>query len=88
MFSAALLVVGCLLLQRNPVTTEGHRGTNRHVFYALRVDGGPAAARALAEQHGLEFILRVSACLRDPFFCLHMWAWISYFLNPGSVFLF
>uniref|UniRef100_A0AAQ4PL92 P/Homo B domain-containing protein n=1 Tax=Gasterosteus aculeatus aculeatus TaxID=481459 RepID=A0AAQ4PL92_GASAC len=66
MFSAALLVVGCLLLQRNPVTTEGHRGTNRHVFYALRVDGGPAAARALAEQHGLEFILRVGS-LQDVY---------------------
>ncbi|KAM8869954.1 neuroendocrine convertase 1-like isoform 1-T1 [Spinachia spinachia] len=61
MFSAALLVLGCLLLQRNPVTTEGHRETNRHVFYALQVDGGPGAAKVLAKQHGLEFILRVGS---------------------------
>ncbi len=45
------------------MTTEGHRGTNRHVFYAVQMDGGITAARALAELHGLEFIQRVSACL-------------------------
>lgn len=60
MFSAVVLVIGCLL-QRKLVATEGHRGTNRDVFYAVQVDGGIRAARALAEQHGLEFIQRVSA---------------------------
>ncbi|XP_034384395.1 neuroendocrine convertase 1-like [Cyclopterus lumpus] len=63
MFSAVLLVLGCLL-QRNLVTTEGHRGTNRHVFYAVQMDGGTGgtgAARALAERHGLEFIHRVGS---------------------------
>lgn len=63
MLSAVLLVLGCLL-QRTVVTTEGHRGTNRHVFYALRMDGGIRAARALAVQHGLEFIRRVSGSLK------------------------
>eukprot|EP00064_Thunnus_orientalis_P007345 superscaffoldBa00000808_g7365 len=57
MFSAVVLVVGCLL-QGTLATTEGHRGTNRHVFYAVEMDGGIKAARALAEQHGLEFIQR------------------------------
>ncbi|XP_068425031.1 proprotein convertase subtilisin/kexin type 4-like isoform X2 [Clinocottus analis] len=60
MFSAVLLVLVCLL-QRNLVTTEGHRGTNRHVFYAVQMDGGTEAARALAERHGLEFIQRVGS---------------------------
>lgn len=60
MFSAVVLVLGCLL-QRKLVTTEGHRGTNRHVFYAVQMDGGARAARALAEEHGLEFIQRVGS---------------------------
>lgn len=62
MFSAVVLVLGCLL-QMKLVTTEGHRGTNRHVFYAVQMDGGVRAARGLVEQHGLEFIQRVSARL-------------------------
>ncbi|KAE8288433.1 PC3-like endoprotease variant A [Larimichthys crocea] len=57
MFSAVVLVLGCLL-QMKLVTTEGHRGTNRHVFYAVQMDGGVRAARGLVEQHGLEFIQR------------------------------
>ncbi|TNN37834.1 hypothetical protein EYF80_052005 [Liparis tanakae] len=57
MFSAVLLALGCVL-QRNLVTTEGHHGTNRHVLYAVHMDGGAAAAGALAERHGLEFIQR------------------------------
>ncbi|XP_045901133.1 furin-like protease kpc-1 [Micropterus dolomieu] len=60
MFSAVLLVVG-ILLQRKLVTTEGHSGTNRHVYYAVQKDGGIRAARALAKQHGLEFIQRVGS---------------------------
>ncbi|KAG8010309.1 Proprotein convertase subtilisin/kexin type 6, partial [Nibea albiflora] len=60
MFSAVVLVLGCLL-QRKLVTTEGHRGTNRHVFYAVQMDGGVRAARALVEQHGLEFIQQVGS---------------------------
>ncbi|XP_056300760.1 neuroendocrine convertase 1-like [Pseudoliparis swirei] len=60
MFSAVLLVLGCLL-QRNLVTTEGHHGTNRQVLYAVHMDGGAGAAGALAEQHGLDFIQRVGS---------------------------
>ncbi|XP_030015076.1 endoprotease bli-like [Sphaeramia orbicularis] len=60
MFSAVVLVLGCLL-QRNPATTEGRRGTNRYVFYAVEMDGGTRAARALAKQHGLEFIQQVGS---------------------------
>nr|XP_046256264.1 proprotein convertase subtilisin/kexin type 4-like [Scatophagus argus] len=60
MFSAVVLVLGCLL-QVKLVTTEGHHGTNRHVFYAVQMDGGIRAARALAEQHGLEFIQQVGS---------------------------
>ncbi|XP_044065364.1 proprotein convertase subtilisin/kexin type 4-like isoform X4 [Siniperca chuatsi] len=60
MFGAVVLVFGCLL-QRKLVTTEGHRGTNRHVFYAVQMDGDIRAARALAEQHGLEFIQQVGS---------------------------
>ncbi|KAJ4930972.1 hypothetical protein JOQ06_025273, partial [Pogonophryne albipinna] len=55
MFSAVVLVLVCLM-QMKLVTTEGHRGTNRHVFYAVQMDRGIRAARALAEQHTLEFI--------------------------------
>lgn len=62
MFSALVLVFGCLL-QRRPVTTEGHHGTNRYIFYAVQMDRGVRGARALAQQHGLEFIQRVSAFL-------------------------
>lgn len=62
MFSALVLVFGCLL-QRKPVTTEGHHGTNRHIFYAVQMDRGIRGARVLAQQHGLEFIQRVSALL-------------------------
>uniref|UniRef100_A0A3Q3L493 Proprotein convertase subtilisin/kexin type 4-like n=2 Tax=Mastacembelus armatus TaxID=205130 RepID=A0A3Q3L493_9TELE len=60
MFSAAVLVLGCLL-QIKLVTTEGHRGTNRHIFYAVHIDGGIRAARALAERHRLEFIQRIGS---------------------------
>lgn len=63
MFGAVLLVLGCLL-QRKLVTTEGHRGTDRYVFYAVQTDRGIRGARALARQHGLEFIQRVSAFLK------------------------
>ncbi|KAF0045012.1 hypothetical protein F2P81_001541 [Scophthalmus maximus] len=58
MFSVVVLVLGCLL-QMKLVTTEGHRVTNRRVFYAVHMDGGIAAARALAQRHGLEFIQQV-----------------------------
>ncbi|XP_030250288.1 neuroendocrine convertase 2-like isoform X2 [Sparus aurata] len=60
MFRAVVLVLGCLL-QRKLVTTEGHSGTNCHVFYAVHMDGGIGAARTLAEQHRLEFIQRVGS---------------------------
>lgn len=71
MFRVVVLVLACLL-QRKLVTTEGHRGTNRHVFYAVQMDGGIKAARALADQHGLEFIQRVSACLKPLLLSPHM----------------
>ncbi|KAM9723718.1 neuroendocrine convertase 1-like [Menidia menidia] len=61
MLGALVLVCGCLL-QRGLAATEGRRGTNRHVFYAIQMDGGAGAARALARQHGLEYIQRVG-CL-------------------------
>ncbi|XP_029133154.2 proprotein convertase subtilisin/kexin type 4-like [Labrus bergylta] len=61
MFRAAVLVLSCLL-QRTLVTTEGHRGTNGHVFYAVQMDGGIRAARALARDHGLDFIQQIG-CL-------------------------
>ncbi|KAI4811004.1 hypothetical protein KUCAC02_013931 [Chaenocephalus aceratus] len=61
MFSAVVLVLVCLM-QMKLVTTEGHRGTN--VFYAVQMDRGIRAARALAEQHTLEFIQQaVFECL-------------------------
>uniref|UniRef100_A0AAQ6IQY4 P/Homo B domain-containing protein n=2 Tax=Anabas testudineus TaxID=64144 RepID=A0AAQ6IQY4_ANATE len=60
MSSAVLLVLACLL-QRRVVTTEGHHGTNRHVFYAVHLDGGIRAARVLAVRHGLEFIQQVGS---------------------------
>lgn len=65
MFSALVLVFGCLL-QRRPVTTEGHHGSNRHIFYAVQMDGGVRGARVLAQQHRLEFIQRVSAFPPPP----------------------
>ncbi|XP_071061916.1 proprotein convertase subtilisin/kexin type 4-like [Pseudochaenichthys georgianus] len=58
MFSAVVLVLVCLM-QMKLVTTEGHRGTN--VFYAVQMDRGIRAARALAEQHTLEFIQQVGS---------------------------
>ncbi|XP_020565544.1 proprotein convertase subtilisin/kexin type 4-like [Oryzias latipes] len=60
MFSFLVLVCSCLL-QSELVATEGHRGPKRHVFYAVHIDGGSKAARALAEQHKLEFIQRVGS---------------------------
>ncbi|XP_035020543.1 furin-like protease kpc-1 isoform X1 [Hippoglossus stenolepis] len=60
MFGAVVLVLGCLL-QMKLVTTEGHHGTKRFVFYAAHVDGGIGAARALTAQHGLEFIQQVGS---------------------------
>ncbi|KAK1896001.1 Neuroendocrine convertase 1 [Dissostichus eleginoides] len=60
MFSAVVPVLVCLM-QMKLVTTEGHRGTNRHVFYAVQMDRGIRAARALAEQHTLEFIQQVGS---------------------------
>lgn len=60
----ALVLLCCCLLQSKHATTEGHCETNRHVFYVVQMDGGTRAVRALAEQHRLEFIQRVSACLK------------------------
>ncbi|XP_037533240.1 proprotein convertase subtilisin/kexin type 6-like [Nematolebias whitei] len=56
-----LVLLWCCLLQSKHETTEGHRGTNRHLFYVVRMDGGTRAVKALAEQHGLEFIQRVGS---------------------------
>lgn len=60
-----MLLLGCLL-QRRLVTTEGHHGTNRQVFYVVQMDGGDTAAKALAEQHRLQLIQQVSACFKTP----------------------
>ena len=61
MFNTIVLPFICML-QLQLVATEGQRGTNRPVFYAVEMDGGVRAARDLAEHHGLEFISRVSPC--------------------------
>lgn len=82
MFRALVLVCGCLL-QRMLVTTEGHHGTNRLVFYTVQMDGGTKAARALAEQHRLEFIQRVCICLKCCYY-LHLWAF-SYKIRQMKV---
>ncbi|KAM4632835.1 neuroendocrine convertase 1-like [Polymixia lowei] len=58
MFNVIVLVF-CCMLQWPLVATERQRGTDRHVFYAVETDGGVRAARAVAEQHGLEFISRI-----------------------------
>lgn len=82
MFSALVLVFGCLL-QRKAVTTEGHHGSNRHIFYVVQMDGGVRGARVRAQQHGLEFIQRVSA------FSSPLWAFTSSRSNQltrGSVY--
>ncbi|XP_056457987.1 neuroendocrine convertase 1-like [Gadus chalcogrammus] len=60
MFNAIVMQFICML-QLQLVATEGQRGTNRPVFYAVEMDGGVRAARDLAEQHGLEFISRVGS---------------------------
>lgn len=65
MFSAVVLLLSSLL-QRQLVTTQGHPGTNCYVFNAVHMDGGIRAVRALAKQHGLEFIQQVSARLNPP----------------------
>lgn len=81
MFRAVVLVLGCLL-QRKLVTTEGHSGTNCHVFYAVHMDGGIGAARALAEQHRLEFIQRVSACFKPLMLPPPVGPALLHFLHP------
>ncbi|XP_034553028.1 furin-like protease kpc-1 [Notolabrus celidotus] len=60
MFREVVLVLSCLL-QRTLLTTEGHRGTNPHVFYAVQMDGGIRAARGLAKQHKLDFIQQIGS---------------------------
>lgn len=54
------------MLQWHHATTGGQRGTEANVFYALEMEGGIQAVRALAEQHGLQFISRVSAYFKQP----------------------
>ena len=54
------------MLQWRYVTTGGQRGTDANVFYAVEVEGGIRAVRALADQHGLRFISRVSAYFKRP----------------------
>lgn len=54
------------MLQWRYVTTGGQRGTEASVFYAVEMKGGIQAVRALAEQHGLQFISRVSAYFERP----------------------
>lgn len=73
MFSAVVLLLSSLL-QRQLVTTQGHPGTNCYVFNAVHMDGGIRAVRALAKQHGLEFIQQVSARLNPPHVYLNWWA--------------
>lgn len=57
------------MLQWREAATEGQRGTDSSVFYAVEMEGGVGAAQSLAKQHGLQFISRVSAYLKknSPF---------------------
>lgn len=61
-----VLLTVCCLLQWLLATTGGQPGTKPH-FYAVEMDGGATDARALAEQHGLQFISQVSAYLKPTF---------------------
>ncbi|XP_052348612.1 neuroendocrine convertase 1-like [Oncorhynchus keta] len=54
-----VLLTVCCLMQGPLVTTGRQPGTKQHFFYAVEMDGGTRAARALAEQHGLQFISRI-----------------------------
>ncbi|XP_063056003.1 neuroendocrine convertase 1-like [Engraulis encrasicolus] len=47
------------MLQWREAATEGQRGTDSSVFYAVEMEGGVAAAQSLAKQYGLQFISRV-----------------------------
>eukprot|EP00063_Salmo_salar_P080826 XP_014055661.1 PREDICTED: uncharacterized protein LOC106604993 [Salmo salar] len=57
--AVVVLLTVCCLLQWLLATTGGQPGTKPH-FYAVEMDGGATDARALAEQHGLQFISQYS----------------------------
>ncbi|XP_036395461.1 PC3-like endoprotease variant B [Megalops cyprinoides] len=54
-----LLVTVCYMLQWQLAATGEQRDAEVQVFYAVEMEGGTTAARALAEKHGLQFISRV-----------------------------
>ncbi|MGH0161273.1 UNVERIFIED_CONTAM: hypothetical protein FKN15_069560 [Acipenser sinensis] len=57
-----LLLLGARMRQCLLVSTRGQTSTKSHVFYAVEMEGDSRAARALAKQHGLQFI---SKCKRE-----------------------
>ncbi|XP_066558711.1 PC3-like endoprotease variant B [Amia ocellicauda] len=53
-----LLVMHCVQ-QCQCASTRVQDSTKSHVFYAVEMEGGSRAARALAKQHGLQFISKI-----------------------------
>ncbi|MFT7800399.1 PC3-like endoprotease variant B [Arapaima gigas] len=53
------LLATCWMLQWQFAGTWGQQSTIRQVFYAVEMEGGIMAARALAQRHGLHFISRM-----------------------------
>ncbi|XP_072525112.1 PC3-like endoprotease variant B [Salminus brasiliensis] len=54
----ATLTVLCVL-RWFCLATGGQRQADTHIFYAVELEGGSRAARALAQKHGLRFISRI-----------------------------
>ncbi|RXM30286.1 PC3-like endoprotease variant A [Acipenser ruthenus] len=54
-----LLLLGASMWQCLLVSTRGQTSTKSHVFYAVEMEGDSRAARALAKQHGLQFISKI-----------------------------
>ncbi|XP_051780696.1 neuroendocrine convertase 1-like [Erpetoichthys calabaricus] len=58
-----VLVIPQLLMfcmqQYISASSREQASTNAHIFYAVEMEGGTDAARALAKQHGLQFISKI-----------------------------
>nr|XP_015211461.1 PREDICTED: PC3-like endoprotease variant B isoform X1 [Lepisosteus oculatus] len=55
----ALLLLMYHTQQWQTVATRGQDSIKSHIFYAVEMEGGSPAARALAKQHGLQFISKI-----------------------------
>ncbi|MBN3319532.1 NECA endoprotease, partial [Atractosteus spatula] len=55
----ALLLLMYHTQQWQTVATRGQNSIKSHIFYAVEMEGGSPAARALAKQHGLQFISKI-----------------------------